>query len=157
MQDTFKHIEEAYGGVNAYLDRIGFDADDRQKLKEALGCEVRPDFVMPRSTSGYDTANQSTRGARALSGGQASLQLTAVDGGGSEAGYAFAVGSRSSSGGGGGGNDAVLPPRGGYFNATGKVGWCSEDLDFTTIDPMSTKHVPGTIAKHKVGFTQVWV
>ena len=46
MQDTFQHINDVYGGVEAYLDRIGFHSDDRRTLKAALGCDARVDFVM---------------------------------------------------------------------------------------------------------------
>ena len=93
------------------------------------------------------------------------LSLTAIAG--DVAGVSYVIGNGDGGGGGGGGTsaagiaeDTVLPARGGYFNATGKVGWCSEDLDFTAPvnDPSITRrHIPGTIVKHKVGFTQVWV
>lgn len=31
-----KHLREKYGGVDKYLDQIGFGQDDRQRLREVL-------------------------------------------------------------------------------------------------------------------------
>ncbi|KAJ0381632.1 hypothetical protein COL26b_000310 [Colletotrichum chrysophilum] len=33
-----QHLESVYGGVDNYLDKIGFDQDDRQRLRERLLC-----------------------------------------------------------------------------------------------------------------------
>ncbi|OLN84476.1 Tyrosine-protein phosphatase [Colletotrichum chlorophyti] len=33
---TARHLEEVHGGIQGYLDKIGFDQEDRQKLRELL-------------------------------------------------------------------------------------------------------------------------
>lgn len=37
MQRVCGHLDVRYGGVNGYLDSIGFGADDRARLVEVLG------------------------------------------------------------------------------------------------------------------------
>jgi len=36
MRDTLRTINEKWGGVEGYLDMIGFDVEDRKQLKSAL-------------------------------------------------------------------------------------------------------------------------
>jgi hypothetical protein len=36
MDATMKLLEEEYGGAQAYMDKIGFTAEDRIRLREAL-------------------------------------------------------------------------------------------------------------------------
>eukprot|EP00208_Stichococcus_sp_RCC1054_P000816 CAMPEP_0206136990 /NCGR_PEP_ID=MMETSP1473-20131121/2180_1 /ASSEMBLY_ACC=CAM_ASM_001109 /TAXON_ID=1461547 /ORGANISM="Stichococcus sp, Strain RCC1054" /LENGTH=806 /DNA_ID=CAMNT_0053529859 /DNA_START=294 /DNA_END=2714 /DNA_ORIENTATION=+ len=42
MAACLQYVKEAYGGLHAYLDYIGFNADDRDRLQAALGNERPP-------------------------------------------------------------------------------------------------------------------
>lgn len=33
---TARHLDDVHGGTQAYLDKIGFDQDDRQRLRELM-------------------------------------------------------------------------------------------------------------------------
>ncbi len=36
MYNTFAHLRNVYGGIESYLDRIGFRASDRERLRTLL-------------------------------------------------------------------------------------------------------------------------